>query len=67
MLIGTPGLSEEKKADIEKLKFRFNSIIDSRGLKYVLMNLLKERIEEAVAILPGMKSPTLLPLADENW
>lgn len=67
VLIGTPGLSEEKKADIEKLKFRFNSIIDSRGLKYVLMNLPKERIEEAVAILPGMKSPTLLPLADENW
>ena len=67
VLIGTPGLSEEKKADIEKLKFRFNSIIDSRGLKYVLMNLPKEHIEEAVAILPGMKSPTLLPLADENW
>lgn len=67
VLIGTPGLPDEKKADIEKLKFRFSSIIDSRGLKYVLMNLPKDCIDEAVAMLPGMKSPTLLPLADENW
>lgn len=67
VLIASPNLSADKKSDIEKLKFRFSSIIDSRGLKYVLMNLPKSCIDEAVAILPGMKSPTLLPLADENW
>lgn len=67
VLIASPNLSDDKKSDIEKLKFRFSSIIDSRGLKYVLMNLPKSCIDEAVAILPGMKSPTLLPLADENW
>ena len=36
-------------------------------MKYVLMNLPKEKVDEAVAILPGMKSPTVLPLADEAW
>lgn len=67
VLISTPGLSDDKKAEIEKLKFRFKSINESRGMKYVLMNLPKSCVEQAVALLPGMKSPTLLPLADENW
>lgn len=67
VLIANKSLDSEKRADIEKLKFRFDSINQSRGMKYVLMNLPKERIEQAVALLPGMKSPTLLPLADEGW
>lgn len=67
VLIANKSLDTEKRADIEKLKFRFDSINQSRGMKYVLMNLPKERIEQAVALLPGMKSPTLLPLADEGW
>ncbi len=67
VLIATPGLSEEKKAEINKLCFRFRSIIDSRGLKYVLMNLPKASLEQALQILPAMKSPTVLPLADSDW
>lgn len=67
VLISNPHIDDEKKSDIEKLMFRFRSIIESKGMKYVLMNLPKEKVNEAVAILPGMKSPTLLPLADENW
>jgi ATP phosphoribosyltransferase len=67
VLIATPGLSDDKKAEIEKLKFRFKSIIESRGMKYVLMNLPKSCVDQAVALLPGMKSPTLLPLADQDW
>lgn len=67
VLIASPGMPPEKKAEIEKLKFRFSSIIESRGLKYVLMNLPKRCIDAAVAMLPGMKSPTLLPLADPEW
>ena len=47
--------------------FRFKSILESRGMKYLLMNLPKEKVEEAVRLLPGMKSPTVLPLADEDW
>lgn len=67
VLIATPGLSEEKKEDLDKLCFRFRSIIDSRGMKYVLMNLPKSSLDEALKVLPGMKSPTILPLAQEGW
>ena len=67
VLIANPHLSAEKEEDIKKLMFRFRSIIESRGMKYVLMNLPKERVENAVSILPGMKSPTVLPLADKEW
>ena len=67
VLIANPHLEDEKEKDINKLMFRFRSILESRGMKYVLMNLPKNKIEEAVALLPGMKSPTLLPLADKAW
>lgn len=67
VLIARPGLEGDKAADLEKLMFRFSSILESRGMKYVLMNIPEERIKEAVALLPGMKSPTLVPLAEEGW
>ena len=67
VMIANPNLDKEKVRDIEKLMFRFRSIIESRGMKYVLFNLPKEKTEEAVLILPGMKSPTILPLADPAW
>ena len=67
VLIAGSSLDSEKEALIDKLMFRFNSIIESRGMKYVLMNLPRETVEMAVAILPGMKSPTILPLADPAW
>lgn len=67
VLIANPHLDEEKEKDINKLMFRFRSILESRGMKYVLMNLPKDKVDDAVALLPGMKSPTLLPLADKAW
>ena len=67
VLIATAGLDDDKRRELEKLKFRFRSIIDSKGLKYVLMNLPKNRLDEAIALLPGMRSPTILPLAEEDW
>ncbi|MDE6254733.1 MAG: ATP phosphoribosyltransferase [Muribaculaceae bacterium] len=67
VLISNPGMSEEKERELAKLMFRFQSIIESRGMKYVLFNLPKDKIDNAVAILPGMKSPTILPLADPDW
>ncbi len=66
-LIAHPNLEAEKLSAIEKLKFRFRSIVESRGMKYVLMNLPHNRIDEAVALMPGMRSPTILPLAAEGW
>lgn len=67
VLIANPSLDGEKLHEVEQLKFRFGSIIESRGMKYVLMNLPCDKIDEAVAILPGMRSPTVLPLAQEGW
>ena len=67
VLIAGPGLDNDKRRELEQLTFRFNSILDSRGMKYVLMNLPKERLDDAIRILPGMRSPTVLPLAQEGW
>ena len=66
-LIANRSLDAEKMAEVEKLKFRFTSINNSRGMKYVLMNLPKDRLDEAVALIPGMRSPTVLSLADPGW
>lgn len=66
-LIAHPQLPAEKLSEIEKLRFRFSSIVESRGMKYVLMNIPKTQVAEAVALIPGMRSPTVLPLADESW
>ena len=67
VLIANPGLDSDKRREIEQLTFRLNSILDSRGMKYVLMNLPKERLDDAIRILPGLRSPTVLPLAQEGW
>ncbi|MDE6008327.1 MAG: ATP phosphoribosyltransferase [Muribaculaceae bacterium] len=67
VLIATPNLDSEKVIALEKLMFRFRSTLESRGMKYVLMNLPKDKVKDAVAILPGMKSPTILPLANPQW
>ena len=67
VLIGTPDLEEGKRREASQLMFRFNSILESRGMKYVLMNLPEEKIAEATALLPGMRSPTILPLAQKGW
>ena len=66
-LIARQGLDDDKLADIEKLKFRFNSIVSSRGYKYVLMNIPTALVDQAVQIVPAMRSPTILPLAAEGW
>ncbi len=67
VLIATPGLSEEKQAILNQLKFRFGAALDSRGMKYVLMNLPTESVEKAIKILPAMRSPTVMPLAQDGW
>lgn len=66
-LIANPHIDDEKKAELDKLMFRFQSIIEGRGKKYVLFNLPKDKTEEAIAALPGMKSPTILSLANKEW
>ena len=66
-LIACPSLDADKRSQTEQLLFRFRSILESRDMKYVLMNLPAEKLQEAIVILPGMRSPTILPLAQEGW
>ena len=67
VLIANKQLTEEKRQVVSQLMFRFESVERSRGMKYMLMNLPCDRVDDAVKILPGMKSPTILPLAQEGW
>ena len=66
VLIATPNLDEEKRQLLGQLLFRFEAVERSKGMKYVLLNLPHDKIAEAIEILPGMKSPTILPLAQEG-
>lgn len=67
LLIGTPNLSEEKKAILDDLLFRIESVLIAEDKKYVRMNAPKARLAEIVKVLPVLKSPTIIPLADEDW
>lgn len=67
VLIARRNLSEEEQTIIDDLLFRIESETISRGKKYLLMNLPKESLDEAIRILPAMRSPTVMPLASENW
>ena len=67
VLIANKNLSEEDKALLEELLFRIESESVSRGKKYLLMNIPTDSLEEAVKILPAMRSPTVMPLATEGW
>jgi ATP phosphoribosyltransferase len=67
VLIQNKNLSGEKLEAIDQVKFRLNAVKNSKGLKYLLMNIPNDRLEEAIKIVPAMRSPTILPLAQEGW
>lgn len=67
VLIGTPGLSEEKMAVARQLISRFESVQKGYGKKYLLLNIPMSALDEAVKILPAMRSPTVIPLAQKDW
>ena len=68
VLIGNPKKLEETKQQIlEELLFRIEAVKAAESTKYVLMTVPRTKLEDVVQILPGIKSPTILPLADENW
>lgn len=67
LLIGNKNMSDEKKEVLEELLFRMNAVKTAEDKKYVLMNAPKDKLEEIIAVLPGMKSPTVMPLAQEGW
>lgn len=63
----SPTISAEMEQILEKLQFRIESVLKGRDSKYVLLNAPNTKLAEITAILPGMKSPTILPLAEEGW
>lgn len=67
LLIGCKNMSEEKAEILKELLFRMDAVRTAEDKKYVLMNAPQERLEEIVAVLPGMRSPTVMPLAQEGW
>ncbi|MCC8094537.1 MAG: ATP phosphoribosyltransferase [Tannerellaceae bacterium] len=67
LLIANNELSREKQEILDELLFRFEAIQAAEGKKYVLLNAPKDKLSEIVEMLPGMKSPTITPLADEGW
>ncbi|MFT5736339.1 MAG: ATP phosphoribosyltransferase [Maribacter sp.] len=67
VLAVSPSISEEQKAILRKLQFRIQSVLRARQSKYVLLNAPNDKLNEILALLPGMRSPTVLPLADKGW
>jgi len=67
VLISSGKLDAEKQSILEEIMFRIESARGSRDKKYLLMNIPNNALEEAIRILPAMKSPTVMPLAGEGW
>ncbi|OAV69998.1 ATP phosphoribosyltransferase [Bacteroidales bacterium Barb6XT] len=67
LLIANNHLTEEKQAILDELLFRFESVLRAEGKKYVLLNAPKDKLADIIEVLPGMKSPTVTPLADRDW
>lgn len=67
VLAVSPQISEEAKQVLSKLQFRIQSVLRSRKSKYILMNVPNDKISEISKILPVLKSPTVMPLAEEGW
>lgn len=67
VLISTPGLEAEKRQVLEELMFRISAVMSAADKKYVLMNAPRTAVDAIVSVLPGIKSPTVMPLAQEGW
>ncbi|GGD38542.1 ATP phosphoribosyltransferase [Muriicola marianensis] len=67
VLAVSPRIGKEQQEILEKLQFRMRSVLAGRQSKYVLMNVPNDRIDKVIDLLPGMRSPTVLPLAEEGW
>lgn len=67
VLTVSPTISKEREELLKKLQFRIQSVLKGRSSKYVLLNVPNGKIKDVIAVLPGMKSPTILPLAEKGW
>ena len=67
LLIGNKQLDAEKRKTLDEMLFRFAAVRSAEDKKYVRMNAPKSRLQDIIDVLPGLKSPTVIPLADEEW
>ena len=67
VLVKSAYLNLEKESILEKLLFRIKAVLGAKNSKYILLNVPNDRIAEVADILPVLKSPTILPLAEEGW
>jgi ATP phosphoribosyltransferase len=67
VVIASPGLSPDKKKILDKLLFRIEAVMKARNSKYILLNCPNEAIEKITSVIPGMKSPTIMPLSRPGW
>ncbi|NJB69779.1 ATP phosphoribosyltransferase [Saonia flava] len=67
VLAVSPKISEKGKEILTKLQFRIQSVLKARQSKYVLLNAPNDKLDKIINILPGMRSPTVLPLAEKGW
>lgn len=67
VLISNKYLTEEKRAIVDKLLFRMNAVQTGKSNKYVLLNAPNKSLDKIISLIPGMRSPTILPLAEEGW
>lgn len=67
VMVANKNISQEKKQLFEKLLFRIRSVKKAKRSKYVLMNVPNENLDQIIGLLPGMRSPTVLPLAESGW
>lgn len=67
VLIANPNLSSEIQSVFNDLIFRIRSVMAASNNKYILLNAPNESLQQIIEIIPGMKSPTVMPLADEGW
>jgi ATP phosphoribosyltransferase len=67
VLAVSPILSAEKQEILDKIQFRLQSVLKGRDSKYILLNAPNDKLQDIINVLPGMKSPTVLPLAEAGW
>ena len=67
ILVVSPNLSAEKQAILDQLVFRIKSVLAAKSCKYILLNAPESSLEEICSLIPGMKSPSVMPLSQPGW
>ena len=67
VLAVSPKMNAERKAILEKIQFRIKYVLKGRESKYILLNAPNDKLHEIIKLLPGMRSPTVMPLAEKCW